>query len=82
MTSAVIRHELRTSVVSSMLDLDIDELRVLNVIAKRLVLGKGQYGALDIDRDPRDWHRELSEELADAMVYLACAELRKPQAQP
>lgn len=54
-----------------------DELRVLCWIADRLCVGQRQYGRLDIVHDPRDWRRERSEEIADALVYSAIDDLKK-----
>jgi len=54
-----------------------DELGVLVWLADRLLVGQGQYGRLDLAADGRDFERERAEELADALVYTACAELRR-----
>lgn len=62
-------------------DLGEDERRVLEQIAARLRMGAGQYGALDVEGDPRDWRKEASEEALDLAVYLA-AELLRRAAQP
>jgi hypothetical protein len=54
-----------------------DELRVVHFIVERLLgLGRVAYGALDLSTDRRNFERELDEELADALVYVACAVLR------
>ena len=53
------------------------ELNVLHAIAKRLRMGRQQYGALRPIQDGRDWLREGSEELLDGCVYLACETLRQ-----
>ena len=53
------------------------ELHVLEAIAKRLRMGRQQYGALRPIPDSRDWKREASEELLDGCVYLACETLRQ-----
>jgi hypothetical protein len=53
------------------------ELHVLEAIAKRLRMGRQQYGALKPALDPRDWKREATEELLDGCVYLACETLRE-----
>ncbi|MFN8626029.1 MAG: hypothetical protein U0587_08625 [Candidatus Binatia bacterium] len=52
------------------------ELRVLLLVAERLLLGRRQYGNLDPATDPRDFRRECFEELADAAVYMAAELLR------
>lgn len=49
-----------------------DERRVLVWIAKRLARGRAQYGELDLGSDKRDWRREFTEEVLDALVYAAC----------
>ena len=56
------------------------ERAVLLAIAKRLAMGRQQYGALDPAGDPRDWKREAAEEALDASVYLACELLRERRA--
>lgn len=45
------------------------ERRALLFVAERIHKGRSQYGPLD-PHDGRDWHQELGEELADALVYL------------
>ena len=52
-----------------------DELRVLLVLARRLLAGQRVYGRLDVRGDGRDWRRERATELADALVYGAIAEV-------
>jgi hypothetical protein len=47
-----------------------DELRVIELIIKRMRHGRQQYGALDI-HGAKDWTKEASEELLDAVAYLA-----------
>jgi hypothetical protein len=58
-----------------------DEVRVVLLIAKRLVVGRKAYGPLDIHGDRRDWHHEASEEALDCAVYLACETIRR-EARP
>jgi hypothetical protein len=55
--------------------LGADERRVLLALARRLLAGQHAYGRLDIANDARDWRRERAEELADALVYGAIAEV-------
>ena len=52
--------------------LNADERTVLLTIARRLMVGRRQYGALDLTTDRRDMVRELFEEVVDASVYAAC----------
>jgi hypothetical protein len=56
-------------------DLRADEIKVLTVLARRLLAGQRHYGPLDVRTDGRDWRRERAEELADALVYGAIAEV-------
>jgi hypothetical protein len=56
-------------------DLGPDEIKVLTVLARRLLAGQRHYGRLDVRTDGRDWRRERAEELADALVYGAIAEV-------
>jgi hypothetical protein len=51
-----------------------DELRVVDRVLQRLELGRERYGLLDLAK-PRDWRRELREELLDALVYDVADEL-------
>lgn len=55
--------------------LGLQEKRVLHLLAQRLLKGQQQYGQLDLRTDKRDWKREKSEELADAMIYDAIEEV-------
>jgi hypothetical protein len=59
-----------------------DERRVLLVLAKRLHAGQEAYGRLDVASDRRDWRRERAEELADALVYGAIAEVADVTREP
>lgn len=45
-------------------------------LAERLKLGREQYGVFSVERDPRDFIDESTEELLDAMIYRACEVLR------
>jgi hypothetical protein len=56
-------------------ELGPDERRVLLVLARRLLAGQQAYGRLDVASDRRDWRKERAEELADALVYGAIAEV-------
>jgi hypothetical protein len=56
-------------------ELGPDERRVLVVLARRLLAGQKAYGRLDVATDTRNWRRERAEELADALVYTAIAEV-------
>ena len=39
-------------------------------IARRMLAGQKQYGALHLERDQRVWKDEIREELLDAVVYM------------
>jgi hypothetical protein len=49
-----------------------DEVRVLEQIARRLVLGQKRYGKLSLAHDGRVWRAEAAEEACDAAIYLSC----------
>jgi hypothetical protein len=57
-------------------DLGADELAVLLLVAERLDKGRERYGALNVERDRRDFAVEALEEAADALVYVACGLMR------
>jgi hypothetical protein len=74
--------EARHAIAQPASDLDIvtaqlgpDERRVLLKLARRLLAGQQSYGVLDLRSDTRDWRKERAEELADALVYGAIAEV-------
>jgi len=55
-----------------------DELGVVLFVCRRLIgIGRANYGPLKLATDERDFDTELDEELADALVYAACARLRR-----
>lgn len=54
-----------------------DELRVAKFVVARLAGGRKVYGNLDLARDKRNFVRERDEELADALVYVACEQLKR-----
>jgi hypothetical protein len=56
-------------------ELGTEERAVLLVLARRLLAGQRAYGRLDLARDARDWRKERGEELADALIYGAIAEV-------
>jgi hypothetical protein len=51
--------------------LGLGELRVIELITDRLIQGQAVYGLLDIAKDPRDFNREVLEEVCDSSVYAA-----------
>jgi len=67
----------RASLRTSILELGLDEVLVLDRIAERLRRGQRQYGFLHLANDRRAFRsKEAREELEDALVYLACAWLK------
>ncbi len=50
-------------------ELGKDERLVIVEIAKRLHMGRVQYGDLHLATDRRNWRAELRSELLDALVY-------------
>lgn len=56
------------------------EVRVIDRLIGRLELGRSRYGELVIAGDPRDWRRELADELLDAVVYDTIETLRAEDA--
>lgn len=56
-----------------------DELRVIDVLLKRLELGRERYGLLDLSK-PRDWKREKAEEDLDSAIYDAADVLTREDA--
>ena len=65
----------RTALAAVVGELGEDEAHVLLFLARRLLAGQRVYGRLDLRRDGRDWRHERAEELADALVYGAIAEV-------
>lgn len=62
---------LRKSIMSILVVLNRDELRVIEFIATRLHLGQQRYGFLNVLTDSRNWKQEALEEAADGAVYEA-----------
>ena len=58
-------------------ELGDDELRVLLVLARRLLVGQKAYGRLDVRNDPRDWRQERAAELQDLLIYTAIDEVAR-----
>ncbi len=58
-------------------ELGVEELEVLTMLARRLHAGQLAYGLIDVCNDRRDFEEERGEELADALVYTAMAELKR-----
>ena len=70
--------EARGDLLVAASELGVDELRVLTRIAWRLAAGARHYGVLDVARDARDFDgKEAREEVEDALVYFACAWLKR-----
>lgn len=68
----------RMELTLAMVGLGADEVRVLARIAERLAMGAKHYGALRVASDARDFGgKEAREEIEDALVYFACAWLKR-----
>jgi hypothetical protein len=73
--SDVARDALARIVASRLLDLSHDEVRVLDRITTRMMIGHHQYGRLDLKLETRDWRSEAEAELVDYLFYGACREI-------
>lgn len=60
--------------------LNLDELRILDRVQQRLVIGLERYGHLDLSK-PRNWRKERFEERLDALVYDVAEELAAEDAE-
>lgn len=56
-------------------EMNDDELKVILYVAKRIDHGRAEYGGLNISRG--DWRKELAEEQADSIVYVACDAIKR-----
>jgi hypothetical protein len=63
-------------------DLGDDEVQVLVLVGRRLLMGQQSYGRLEVQGDARDWRAEAVEELLDATVYLTCEAMRRGRGEP
>jgi hypothetical protein len=68
--NAVAAIRLLDSLKHRLLECSPDELRVIDVLLKRLELGRERYGFLDLSK-PRNWKREKAEEDLDSAIYEA-----------
>ena len=59
----------KTEIQIAIENLEPHALFVLLEIAQRMVVGQAEYGALNLDTDTRDFHREAHEEDMDSLVY-------------
>jgi hypothetical protein len=69
------RADLNRALRSTCAELGDEEIAVLGVLARRLLLGQKQYGLLNLADADRDWRKERAEELADSLVYGAFSEI-------
>jgi hypothetical protein len=76
------RSAVRRQLDATLDELGTEELMVLTLLARRLLEGQATYGHLDLEHDVRDLEAERGDELADALVYTAMAELKRILAQP
>jgi|GEM_PF-6799835 len=56
--------------------LDADELEILLFVAQGLLVGKAQFGTLEVESDGRDFAVEALEEVRDALVYVGAKLLK------
>jgi hypothetical protein len=57
--------------------LEPDAQRVVLEVARRMLQGQKHYGVLDLQRDSRDFKKEISEEIWDGLAYSAMAFLKR-----
>ncbi len=69
-------------IVALLNHLNADETEVLLRITQRLVLGRQQYGALDISTDKRNWAEQAAEEAFDGSVYHAILAVKLSRVKP
>lgn len=65
------RRALVDTISGHLAEMGVDELRVVELLARRLGMGAKLYGVLNLADDPRDWLKEAIEEAADLPIYLA-----------
>jgi hypothetical protein len=70
----------RERILAALDRLGADELEVLAIVSERLVMGRSQYGELQLATDRRDFRHEALLELADGCVYLAAGIVRAGRA--
>lgn len=73
------RDFVRDRLIDELAFLEVDELRTLLYLAKRLTMGQRQYGPLSLAEDKRDWRKERRDELADAVIYTAFEALKEQE---
>ena len=69
------REETERTLDALCVELGDEELAVLVALSRRLLAGQRAYGRLDLAHDARDFRRERAEELEDALIYTAIAEV-------
>lgn len=60
--------------------LEVDELRIIQMVSERLDFGQKKYNCFVLDSDVRDFVKEYSEEALDGVVYSACAAMKAENA--
>ena len=75
MSAPAQRPDVDAELLNTISALGVVERMVLLALAERLLGGQVQYGRLDLAHDARDWREERADELADALVYGAIAEV-------
>lgn len=65
----MIRDELIGNLICKLGECSNDELLIVRSVLSRLALGRERYGAWVADGEPRNFKRERTEEILDALVY-------------
>jgi hypothetical protein len=63
--------ELIIDIALKLQQLNRDELLVIREVTKKMLSGKQKHGPLNLATDRRDFHKELRDEVFDAMCYVA-----------
>lgn len=71
------RDATESSICWLLASLGLDELRVIENVAVRLVAGRSEYGELDLEHDERDFGAEAAEEETDLIAYLAMRDIAR-----
>lgn len=74
--SAAVQDPLRR-LLAAAADMNEHELAALAFLAERFAAGAKQYGHFDPETDPRRMDREMAEEDADGLVYLALGHVQR-----
>jgi hypothetical protein len=69
--------ELIIDIATKLQRLEKDELLVIREVTKKMISGKKKHGPLHLSTDSRDFHKELRDEIFDAMCYVAMLEVKE-----